>query len=874
MISWNPDAQQVFEQFCEKHRNILLAAGADPDEVFSDWRALIETRAAGQDEQEVGIARVHAETTQLAEALHQLESMQETEAVSPKTVMTQKLLTGFRHGTTILLWLLGVILPTGVLLFELVAGFCAEILFDPLPTWFHTLLIALVPMANAWALLAASGRYRPSKTAGTLNGWVLGITAFYALQFIVITPFAFIALIYFGLGLIPLAPLLALVSAFLLRRRLRQTAVASRTAPPAALRRTALPAFLLLILLSIPQMVVPPCTHRAQDPNPATQRRAIRILRAVGNKDLLLRNCYQVPENFDLLSIITRTIAGTGDTRTSSLASQEAYYWVTGTPYNAVPPPRVKGWRGQELLGTSSFDPALGGDQVAARIRNLTLSQSRLDGRIDSASGMAYMEWTLEFANASAVAREARALIELPPGSVVSRVTLWINDEPHEAAFGGRSQTRRAYQQVAVRQRRDPVLVTTAGPDRVLLQCFPVPVDGTIKTRIGITAPLTVPNAAQAEALLRLPAFIEQNFGVASNVQTTVWLESDAGAFSVTDSLSSFGTPEQPATIRGKLSPDSRGRAPFLRLPLALPHPPRIAKDQRLPEQQGILQTLQIPDAEAAFPPALAVVIDGSARMKPHAETIRSMLAGIPEATRLYCVIASDLPLAAEGLPPRRHLRFAGGCDNSEALALAAEWATRHDHAPILWLHAAQPLLSSKLEDLRQTADFSRGKLRIHSVQFGKGANLISEKMADLRVIRPLPIFDESADAILHALRSPQPAWQRTLIALADAPADAADGSSHIVRLWAAEEVARLSSPYRKDGGKKAVEMATSYQLVTPVSGAVVLETAAQYAAHNLTPVDAATTPGMVPEPGTLGLILLGGTSLWWIRRRRTKQAA
>ena len=872
MISWNPDARQVFEQFCEKHRDILLATGADPDEVFADWHALIETRAAGQNEPEVGVERVHAETTRLAEALHQLESMQETEAASPKTAITQRLLTGFRIGTRILLWLLGVILPAGVLLFELVAGFCADILFDPLATWLHTVLIALVPLANAWAMLAISRR-RPSKTAGILNGWALGIAAFYTLQFIVITPFAFIALLYFGIGLIPLAPLLALVSAFLLRRRLRQTAAASRSAPPAALWRTAIPAFLLLILLSIPQMVVPSCTHRAQDPDPATQRRAIRILRTIGDKDLLLRNCYQAPENIDLLAIISRTIAGTGHKRISPAASQKAYYRVTGTPYNAAPPPRVKGWHGQELLRTSSFDPALGGDQVAARIRNLTLSQSRLDGRIDTGSGMAYMEWTLEFANASPVAREARALIELPPGGVVSRVTLWINDEPHEAAFGGRAQTRRAYQQVAVQQRRDPVLVTTAGPDRVLLQCFPVPVDGTIKTRIGITAPLTVPDAAQAEALLRLPAFVEQNFGVASNVQTTVWLESDADALTVSDSLSSFGTPGQPATIRGKLPPDSRERAPFLRLPLALPPPPRIAKDPRLPEHQGILQTLQIPDAEATFPPALALVIDGSARMKPHAETIRSLLAGIPDATRLYCVIASDLPLAAEGRPPRR-LRFAGGCDNGEALALAAEWAVRHDHAPILWLHAAQPLPSAKLEDLRQAADFSRGQLRIHSVQFGKGANLIAEKMTDLRVIRPLPVFDDSAAAILQALQSPRPAWQRTLVALADAPADAADGSSHIVRLWAAEEVARLSHPYRKDGGKKAVEIATGYQLVTPVSGAVVLETAAQYAANDLTPVDAATTPGIVPEPGTIGLILLGGTSLWLARRRRQKQAA
>jgi hypothetical protein len=64
--------------------------------------------------------------------------------------------------------------------------------------------------------------------------------------------------------------------------------------------------------------------------------------------------------------------------------------------------------------------------------------------------------------------------VQLPPGGVVSRLTLWVNGEEREAAFAGRSQTRQAYQQV-VSRRRDPVLVTTAGRDRVLVQCFPVP---------------------------------------------------------------------------------------------------------------------------------------------------------------------------------------------------------------------------------------------------------------------------------------------------------------------------------------------------------------------------------------------------------------
>jgi hypothetical protein len=71
---------------------------------------------------------------------------------------------------------------------------------------------------------------------------------------------------------------------------------------------------------------------------------------------------------------------------------------------------------------------------------------------------------------------------------------LWVNGEEREAAFAGRSQTREAYQKVAIQQRRDPVLVTTAGPDRVQMQCFPVPPNGGLmKIRIGITAPKHVP---------------------------------------------------------------------------------------------------------------------------------------------------------------------------------------------------------------------------------------------------------------------------------------------------------------------------------------------------------------------------------------------
>lgn len=868
MMSWNPEARELFDRHCEDRRDALLAAGADPDEVYADWRELVETHAAAKGEAEVGPARVRAELADLFSALNDLPAAAPAAAAVKPARIPAPVRTWFRRGITTLLWIFGVALPLGVLGFELVAGFCAETLFDPLPTWLHVLLVALVPVANAWALLAAAGTGRARPVVGVLNGAAIGIAAYYALQFAVPTPFAFIAVIWFGIGLLPLAPLLSFFCALLLRRRLRLAAARRAERPPVAAWRSALPAFLLLVALSIPQLIVPLYTPLANDSDPVLRAHAVKILRWLGSREVLLRRCYRATENIDLSSLLLSGSFELGRSIPREDA-QNAYYRVTGTPYNAAPPPRLKGFRGQDLIDSEWFDPALGGDQVAARIKNLALAQSRLDGRVDGASGIAYLEWTLEFRNTSVREREARALIELPPGAVVSRVTLWINGEPREAAFGGRSQTRQAYQQVAVRQRRDPVLVTTAGPDRILLQCFPVPVGGTLKTRIGISAPLAVPDAEKAEAVLRLPAFVEQNFSSATKLTTTVWLESDRAALATSPGLVAVVNDDLPS-IRGEIPADESASAAYLRVPLATPQPPVLAGDPRLPADTAIRQTLQPPARAPAFPRALAVVIDGSARMKAQADTLREILARIPAGTPVLYILASDVPRATEEKPSRKFLAFAGGCDNGSALVQAAQWSLEHDSAPILWLHAAQPLDSTDLEALRQIATFARGRLAIYGFQFGPGADRISEKLADLNLVHPLLVEANAPAAILDALRGSAAAWIREKVPVNGENPPVTEGSSHIVRLWAADEIARLTAPFRKSGREDALDLARTFQLVTPVSGAVVLETAAQYKANDLTPADPATTPEIVPEPGTLLLLLTGAPLLLALRRRKS----
>jgi hypothetical protein len=516
-------------------------------------------------------------------------------------------------------------------------------------------------------------------------------------------------------------------------------------------------------------------------------------------------------------------------------------------------------------------DDGLGGEQVAGRVKGLSLISSRLDAATEPAAALSYTEWTLEFRNMSTQAREARAQIALPPGGVVSRLTLWVNGEEREAAFGGRSQVRSAYREVAVVRRRDPLLVTTCGPDRILAQCFPVPANGgTMKVRIGVTAPLTDLNAKSGQFCW--PKIIERNFSVPSDFKHSLWIESPTKMTAKSGPLKVDQPREKAFALHGSL--DETGLEEADSVEVERPAGVVTTWTKSLESNSVIVQTL-VP-ANCVAPTRVVIVVDGSIGVKRQAEQLAQAMDKIPERVLVKVVVAGDkvVPLNDEWQKGTQELRsrlkrkleaysFQGGCDNVPALEAAWDAAFAAGGGVVLWVHAAQPYLLSNADGLRQRMERSGGSTRLICLQAGPGPDRIAEQLDGLPDVSVLP----ATGGLRPALEQLFMGWAGTresLEAVRERVPQTAENtngvavSRHIERLWARDEVNRLLRGRQNAG---ASQLAAAQQLVTPASGAVVLETARQFAENGLTPADPAAVPTVpiIPEPSPWALLLLAG---------------
>jgi len=755
----------------------------------------------------------------------------------------------------------GVILPVLTLVIECLTHQCANTFFDPIPTWWHVALVALVPAGNLGVWLAArrGGSAHP-RALGHLNAFTIGVALGYSLLFAPLLPLAIFALAFVGWGMLPLTPLISLLAALQGRRALRR--LPDHPLPPVWIGLLA--ALGLLALPVAHQILTNHGLELALREGQEDQRRGVWLLRYAGDRDHLLAACYGRINQWPVSMFQSQRRSA------EEIAQvQQIFYRVTGEAYNSHPAPTFVSMGRSSGRGMWNFDAGVGGTQVADKVAGLSMTTSRMEGRVDAAACTSYFEWTMVFKNVADNASEARAQIDLPPGAVVSRLTLWINGEPREAAFGGRNQVRAAYQEIAVVQQRDPVLVTTSGPDRVLMQCFPVPPrGGEMQVRVGITAPLRMLN--EREGRVGLPRLAEMNFAQSKGFQHEVSLTGD-----------------QPLSEKGKVWLDRfdlKLSDETLRRRTALYSRRTVAggvwTDDPLDPQMVIKQTVR--RVAVAAPRRIVFVIDGSKSVGASMKEIARSLEVLPPSQDFTIYFAGDeVEVLPEKTDPRAAVRWLrdrstiGGRDNLPALLRAWDDAAAVPDSALVWIHGPQPVLLAALDPLLTRFERTKASPAFHDLAVTPGVNRLLEQTATFRNVKAVNFGGTPVEDLRHLLAlwngtAMEYAAERTRLPRAEPLAAEAKSDRHVARLWGLDEIERLRAATEPDSLDRAIKLALTLQLVTPVSGAVVLETQQQYDRHGLKPVPPDSTP-TIPEPSAL--LLASGAMLWLVGRRPHRRA-
>jgi hypothetical protein len=780
---------------------------------------------------------------------------------------------GWSQFVTVLAWLLGVILPAVTLGVELSSRMCAEEFFDPLPTPVHVLLVACVPVASVLGLIGRVRRTpRLLSAAVFLNGVAICVGALYTAIFLPLLPLAVIAVLFAGMGLLPLAPLLSLVISLVIRRRLsRAWPAGARVPKPWLGAGIALAAFLAA---EAPVASTRLALHASVHGSPATQRVALEWLRRAGSEEVLRAACYVAIQRASLLDFVMSF-----DGAVSLDQARTTYYRVTGQPFNELPKP--DNLRSSDFFRSGDDDVDQASEWAGGRVPGLSLVSSELKGSVDGDAALAYLEWTLSFATTAEGQSEARTQIALPPGAVVSRVTLFIDGQEREAAFASTGKAQAAYTQV-VQTRRDPLLVTQRSKDRIQVQCFPVVKGPPMKIKLGFTVPLLPRDDGRFAALL-LPTLAERNFQIADGFQHAVRIESrrplttPAGGSlerrkdEVSEWLASLSDkvlqpPQAVITVERKGAADTSWTEDML-------------------DAGGYVVRQQLRRSTSEPPARVILVVEGSAAMKDALPEIAAALSSFPQGAELAVLASRDgveelLPLgradaaALQRVAEQvRGLDAVGGQDASGALARAWSMVAPQGQTVVVWVHGPHPLAPARVQEDSYWWFTAQPPSEILDVMVGRGPNRIAVDLAEYAPFRSVPrlgTVEEDLRRVFTGWGGVVPQFHRDRLPVAEASlaGEAWKTSSHLARLWARDEVSRLLVTRAPEDREEALELAARHQLVTEVTGAVVLERKEQYDEAGLKPVDEGTVP-TVPEPETWMLLAVACALLVAFRLRR-----
>jgi hypothetical protein len=763
----------------------------------------------------------------------------------------------------------GVILPAIAVTVEATTHICAQVVFDPMPTSWHMLLVLLVPVAQLQVWFAI-GRNDPNslRLAGFANAAAIVISLFYSFIYLPLLPFAALTLLI-ALGLLPLAPFFALTTALIMRKQLRGLAAA---APKKHFALTT-KGFLISLAVGLavigvaelPAILTRHGLQMAASDSPQKRSEGIRFLRQYGNRDYLLQRCYDYRGRS--LYLLSDWLSEDDPVKADQV--RDIYYRVTGEPFNASPPPRRINAR-TTRQDDFEFEKNADGTTTGGILKGLSLARSEIAGKVDADGGVGHLEWALTFENSSYSGKEARAEIQLPPGAVVSGLTQWTGSIENETQFTGRSDFTSEREP---RDRWQPrVVVTTAGRDRVLVQSYPVPAFGKgIELRLSITVPLVLETKDQARLIL--PHFNSRNFHIRENFKHGILIDSnhpltsDYGlavhsvARSYTNGFQMYGAFSDAEIMR-----------PETALRLARTDSDHGIWSLNPFELDGSIVKQSLEERTPSHLRRIVLVVDTSASMAEWGNQIRSALNVLPSDMDVQLVRADAQGLHESGLDVvvtggisqiamfLNETSFAGGADNAPALIKAWDLATETPgNNAIVWIHSPQRVTLTSVESLLSRMESRFYGPSLYSVQTSAGSDEIVKKLDGINEVKSVVrlgslrtdlerLFQQLSGQVpalefVRSVKHPQP----------DPNVDGIETSNHLAQLWANDEVARILGARDQSLKEAATLLALRYKLVTPTSSAVIMKTPKQIDRGDLEPIETFTATEMAaPNYGDL----------------------
>lgn len=718
------------------------------------------------------------------------------------------------------------VLPVVGYFAEVATGIFRESFCDLFPTRWHSFAVGLAVLLNLRLWVQRDGNL--SYRAAAL-GYVTGTVLTYMLATAIDLPVMFVAILIAGLGILALAPWWAGLGLCRLWPEL------VRDWRHAGRRPLQLLAFAVPPLLLVPAWIV---TARMQD------LRTFRAMDSVAQS----QDPTTVPSSLAWLRSAPlraqEALCATGMRGTDGADSGHPLAWFVDAMVLA---------RGAGKLTAEDaravFHRAHGRDWQPED-ESLQLKESAQTITVERDAALAKLDWQLVFANTAPFAGEAKAEIAFPAAAVASDLSLWVNGIEQRAAFDGVRKVESAYRAVVDKQ-RDPALLVESAPGRLELSLFPVLPQKPLRVRVQMTVPL---HLRDEDAWLELPVLRAPRIQTADAKATrTVW---DAG---VQDEWRGRFDAVQPPALRF-----ARG-----------------APRSRCQDVDGFIRQELVPTTTpASAPTPWVIAIDGSGTAQLGMPEAASLLAALPQGVPCTVLVAQDLSFVeASGKPEGPELRaalgkcsFVGGVDAAPMLRRAVELAGQRPGSRVLWLHGRQPVLHSQQEGSALGA--FRMQVRtagapLLALPLVQGTNLVLDALGDLVVQTPRTA-DLAADVRWITTRGLafEAAERRFLRGDTADPADA-PVSDQLARVWAAMQARTMWQRGERDA---ATRLAQKYRLVTAGAGAVVLETAEQYAQAGLEPSAPAgyVPPGNpsgnpVPEPATW-LLVASGLALAWLR--------